>query len=278
MLAAFKHSALYTNLKEGRKALKRRLVLHKFVGDEYQCPVCKTKLRAFKPLFRKFLAAIEAGHPFPFKQLQTFNWRSYSCPSCDASDRERLFVLYLDRIQPSLDPQRRHRLVEFAPSRMLRKKLSRNPAFEYRSADLFRRSVDDNIDITDMAYPDNHVDIFICSHILEHVPDDRRAMRELHRVLKPGGFGIVMVPLVNGRDRTEEDPGLPREERHLRFGDHDHVRQYGIRDFQDRLEAAGFQIDLLDKEYFTPEAFRKAGIADDSVLYVVRKARSALAA
>lgn len=278
MLANFKRTALYSDIKEANKALKRRLALHKFRGTEHQCPVCGTQLRAFKPLFRRFLAAIEAGHPFPFKQLQTFNWRGYSCPSCDASDRERLYVLYLDRIAPSLDPQRRYRLVEFAPSRILRKKLSRNPAFEYRSADLFRRNVDDNVDITDMAYPDDHVDIFFCSHILEHVPNDRKAMQELHRVLKPGGFGIVMVPLVNGRDRTDEGPDLPREERHLRFGDHDHVRQYGIRDFQDRLTAAGFQIDLLDKDYFTPEAFRRAGIADDSVLYIVRKSRPALAA
>jgi SAM-dependent methyltransferase len=278
MLADIKRTALYSNLKEAKKALKRRLALHKFRGDEHRCPVCGTHLRAFKPLFRRFLAAIEAGHPYPFKQLQTFNWRSYSCPSCDASDRERLFMLYLDRIAPSLDPKRRYRLVEFAPSMMLRKKLSRHPAFEYRSADLFRRNVDDNIDITDMAYPDGHVDVFLCSHILEHVPDDRKAMQELHRVLSRDGFGIVMVPLINGHDRTDEDPALSRDERHLRYGDHDHVRQYGIRDFQSRLEAAGFQIDLLDKEYFTPEAFRKAGIADDSVLYVVRKSRHSLAA
>jgi SAM-dependent methyltransferase len=273
MLSQIKHNALYVSLKEGRKALKRRWALPKFRGDEYTCPVCGTQLRAFKPIWRSFMRAIDAGHPYPFKSLQTFNWQSYSCPACDASDRERLFMLYLDRIAPSLDPGRRHRLVEFAPSPTLRRKLTRHPRLEYRSADLYRRSVDDRIDIADMAYQDESVDIFICSHILEHVPQDRNAMRELHRVLKPGGFGIVMVPLINGVDSTDEDLSLTsREERNVRYGDGDHVRQYGIRDFRDRLEAASFQVELLGRDFFGAEAFRKAGIADDSVLYVVRKA------
>lgn len=273
MLSRIKYTSAYANTKEIKKAILRKLALPKYLGDKYVCPVCDTHLRTFKPIWKSFMRQIDSAHPYPYKSLQTFNWQSYSCPACDASDRERLIVLYLNRIVPSLDPQRRYRLVEFAPSWTLRRKLQQTAPFAYRSADLNRKTVDDQIDITDMRpYRDESVDVFICSHILEHVTEDRKAIGELHRVLARDGFGIVLVPLINGMDETDEDASADsREPRFLRYGDGDHVRQYGIRDFQDRLRAAGFQIELLGKEFFGVEAFLKAGIALDSVLYIVRK-------
>jgi len=111
--------------------------------------------------------------------------------------------------------------------------------------------------------------------VLEHVPDDRRAMAELFRVLKPGGFGIVMVPLVRGVDDTQESPDVNTDAlRWKYYGSGDHLRQYGRRDFVQRLTAAGFKVDQLGMDYFGVEAFRRAGIAADSVLYVVRKQAS----
>jgi predicted SAM-dependent methyltransferase len=172
----------------------------------------------------------------------------------------------------SLNPRRRYRLLDFAPSSGLRRKLRRTAFFNYRSADLVRRTVDDRVDITDMRiYPDQSFDIFICSHVLEHVADDRKGMRELFRVLKPDGFGIVMVPLIKGVERTDENPDSTGEWRLDHYGDSDHVRQYGIQDFYDRLTETGFHVALLDKAYFGTEAFRKAGLAEDSRLWLVSK-------
>jgi ubiquinone/menaquinone biosynthesis C-methylase UbiE len=116
------------------------------------------------------------------------------------------------------------------------------------------------------------VDIFICSHVLEHVADDRAAMRELYRVLSPAGFGIVMVPLVRGVEETQEDPAKSSEYLRWRYyGSGDHLRQYGKRDFVNRLQEAGFRVDEFGIEWFGPETFRRAGIASESILYVVRK-------
>ena len=122
-------------------------------------------------------------------------------------------------------------------------------------------------------YADNSVDFFMCSHILEHVPDDRAAMRELCRILKPGGCGIVMVPLVEGVADTQEDPSINTPAlRWKHYAQDDHLRLYGGRDLVARLTAAGFTVQALDRAYFGADVFARAGIADNSVLYVVEKA------
>jgi SAM-dependent methyltransferase len=273
LLTTIKHQSWYVALKEGRKAVKRRLALRQFRGDTYRCPVCGTGLNSFKPIWKSWWRAIAEHHyVYPVESIETFNAQAYSCPACDASDRERLYALYLDRACAQLDRSRRHRLVEFAPSVTLRARLRSLPSVDYRSADLHRHSVDDRVDITAMHYADNTIDMILCSHILEHIPDDRRAMRELYRVLVPGGFAIVMVPLIVGLDETQEDPAIAtRELRWTHYGDGDHVRQYGKRDFLERLQAAGFTVERLGIDAFGAETFRSAGIAENSELIIAHK-------
>jgi SAM-dependent methyltransferase len=146
------------------------------------------------------------------------------------------------------------------------------PSIVYRSADLSRKTVDERIDLTAMnRYADQSVDIILCSDVLEHIPEDRKAMREIARVLKPDGFAVLLVPLVKGLDETHEDPAIVSEAMRWKyFGMGDHVRQYGKRDFLERLSAAGLTVHQLGKEYFGAEAFRNAGLTESSVLYVVR--------
>lgn len=100
------------------------------------------------------------------------------------------------------------------------------------------------MDITDIATPDNQFDCIICYHVLEHVPDDVKAMRELLRVLRPGGWAILQSAVRQNLDKTYEDPNIVSpEERRQVFGHRDHVRIYG-RDYKDRLERAGFTVRL----------------------------------
>jgi SAM-dependent methyltransferase len=268
----WKHSVAHVTLKEWEKALVRKLRLPKYLGETFRCPLCKVNLRAFKPLSPRYEELTRANGFYPLSQIETFNYQNYYCPSCDASDRERLYAIYLDEAFRTFDPKRRYRVVEFAPSRELQKMIKSLPFIDYRSADLFRHTVDDRIDICDMhVYADNSIDVVICSHVLEHVPDDRKAMREIFRILRPGGFAITMVPLVHGVDETCEVATQTPEERWKLFGADDHVRQYGKRDFAERLTAAGFRVERLGAEHFGVEVFRRAGIAADSVLYVVHK-------
>src|SRR5947209_6169622 len=189
MPAKFKSSVQYKAFRRWNKSLRRRFDLLKYLGRSYRCPVCLTGLRAFKPA--------RGGFPDELKQYgfvygsaaayETFNLEAVSCPACDATDRERLTALYLVEMFGTFDPRQRYHLLEFAPAG-LPILFKRYPFIEYRSADLYRDDVHDKVDITDMRiYADRSVDVFLCSHVLEHVSEDRKAMLELHRILKPNG-------------------------------------------------------------------------------------------
>jgi SAM-dependent methyltransferase len=277
MFASIRNSLPYVRFKRAKKAIQRAIKLPRYLGSEYRCPICGVGLRAFKPIWRSYTRKVEQfGYIHRHAELETFNREAFSCPKCDASDRDRLMAIFLDGILPPLAKGGGIRLTDFAPSDPLSRKISRNPSIEYRAADSYRNDVQDRIDLTDINYPDESTDIFICSHMFEHIPDDRQAMRELYRILKPGGFGLVLVPLAVGVDDTHEDPTIVSDELRWRyFGMGDHVRHYGRRDFVKRLTAAGFVVDQLGIEYFGQETFRRAGIADNSVLYVVRKDEAA---
>ena len=269
----YRESLLYDTVRRHGKVVKRAFRLPQYLGSQYQCPICGTGLRAFKPIGQSYWRDTEKfGTIHPASALETFNIAAFYCPRCDSSDRERLTALYLDRVFRSFDRGRSYRLIEFAPNEALPKWLKRHPFIRYSSADLMRKTVDERIDLTAMnRYADGSVDIILCSHVLEHVPEDRKAMREIRRVLKPDGFAVLLVPLVVGVDDTHEDSSIVSEElRWKYFGMGDHVRQYGKRDFVARLEDAGLQVEQLGIDYFGADAFRRAGIAENSVLYVVR--------
>jgi SAM-dependent methyltransferase len=269
----YRNSLVYDTIRRRGKVIKRALALWQYLGTNYQCPVCGIGLRAFRPMWKSYWRDVEKFAPIhPAAAFETLNLAAFTCPRCDAFDRERLIALYLERVFRSFDHGGTYRLIEFAPGDALRKKLKRIPFIAYRCVDLSRKDVDELVDLTAMGgYADNSVDILLCSHVLEHIPDDHKAMREICRILKPDGFAIVLVPLVVGIDATHEDASIDTVAlRWKYFGMGDHVRQYGKRDFIARLEAARLNVDQLGIEYFGAEAFRRAGIAENSVLYVVR--------
>jgi predicted SAM-dependent methyltransferase len=166
------------------------------------------------------------------------------CPNCGARDRTRLLWVYLENKTNLLHDELR--VLHFAPERILEKRLKSQPNLDYVSTDLERPRAMVKADITELPFPDASFDVILCSHVLEHVEDDRKAMRELHRVLKPGGWGIVVVPISSRRSETFEDPTIvaPRDRERV-FGQHDHVRIYA-RDFGARLEEAGFTVRVED--------------------------------
>ena len=240
------------------------------------CPVCGRRVRAFLPLPRYYQDRLqEAGWPYRLDQAETCNASRYTCPHCFASDRDRLCALYLDS---SLQPGAAGLLVQFAPSTPLSRWIQetikrRQLSLAYRTADLYAEGVDDLLDITDMKdYADGSLAFFICSHVLEHVADDRKALSELFRVLRPGGGGILLVPIVLGVEEIDEDPTVTDPlERWRRFGQDDHVRLYSKRGFLERVGDAGFVIAELDAHSFGLECFQQHGITPQSVLYVVHR-------
>lgn len=242
----------------------RRLPIPKF-----HCPVCESNVAGMNPLGECFIKPREKyGYPYRLEDAETLNFRDYNCPKCGAADRERLYALYFKE-RLGTKPVR---MLDVAPATPLSGFLKKFPNVERRTADLFRTDVDDQADITNMpVYPDGRFDVFICSHVLEHVNDDRAAMRELFRVLSPGGWGIAMVP-INLTAVLDEDPSVTDEaERWRRFGQWDHVRAYTKSEFTKRLREAGFTVRELGAAHFGAKVFSRCAITPSSVLYIVEK-------
>lgn len=261
------------------EVVKRRSRPLRKLLARHRCPVCNARVSAFQPLPEYYIDNLaKYGWPYGLDKAETGNHLGYQCPSCLASDRDRLYVLYLMTQLRGTQSNPVTRIVDFGPSTPLSNFIRRQIAsskreISYRTADAFEDGVDDRVDITDMQiYEDGQFDFFLCSHVLEHVPDDRKALRELYRILQPGGRGILMVPIILSLDRIDEDPTVVDEgERWRRFGQHDHVRIYSKNGFIERVAESGFRIHQYGKEFFGEDLFSSAGITSQSVLYVVEK-------
>jgi predicted SAM-dependent methyltransferase len=192
------------------------------------------------------------------------------CPGCGAQARQRLLLFFL-RDKTDIFT-RQHRLLHFAPEASLEKLLRKSPNINYLSADLESHRAMEAIDMTNIPYAEGSFSAILCSHVLEHIPQDLQAMRELYRVLAPGGWAILQVPIDNNREQTYEDFSVtsPQERARL-FGRFDHCRIYG-RDYKDRLEQAGFDV-TVDPYVQTFQAgdVQKYGLEDWENVYFCRK-------
>ncbi|MEE8105925.1 MAG: methyltransferase domain-containing protein [Planctomycetota bacterium] len=201
-------------------------------GDARYCPVCEGSSARFHPW----------GEVTPRPDA--------ICPRCGSVERHRLLWLHLK--DTDLFDGSRKTVLHVAPERALEPIFRAHLGDAYLTADLSNPRAMVKMDVTKIAYPDASFDVIYCSHVLEHVPDDHAAMREFHRVLKPSGWAILLVPVTVAQ--TEEDLAITDPaERLRRYGQDDHVRRYGP-DFKDRLEAAGFQVTVT----------RAADLADDA--------------
>jgi SAM-dependent methyltransferase len=148
------------------------------------------------------------------------------------------------------------RLLHFAPERQLERRLRGFPQLDYTTADLLRDDVDVRLDVTEIGLPDHSFDAVLCSHVLEHVTDDRAAMKELRRIVKPGGWAILDAPVEMDREDTFEDWHVTSAaDREKVFGQWDHVRIYG-RNFPGLLTDAGWSVDEDPVPLSTDEAAR----------------------
>ncbi len=164
-------------------------------------------------------------------------------------ERHRSVWLELDRHPEMLTPGAA--ILHVAPERVLGNRLRAIPDAEYHGGDLTAEFGPERIDVTDLQFPDASIDILVCNHVLEHVPDDRKAMAEIRRVLKPNGWALLLVPDLEGdsaSQTTDEDPTISDPAERLRwFGQDDHVRRYGW-DYLDRLREAGLEPEVVRPE------------------------------
>ncbi len=233
-------------------------------------------MRNFDPLAEFYFQQWrEIGWDYTRFASETCNHAHYTCPWCKASDRDRLYAMYLRERLKNVRPD--FRFVDFAPSDPLSRWIKRKFQIQYRTADLCMEGVDDRVDLTEMSiYPTGSVDAFICSHMLEHIREDRKALAELFRILKPGGWGIIMVPIFVEQPSIFEDPekATTEADRWRHFGQGDHIRMYNKQGFIDRVSEAGFRLNSFTTASSFLAEFAKCGISPESVLYVGEKARA----
>jgi len=251
---------------------KLQKMVFKYFNTELYCPVCDSVPNKFNALPAFYN---ENSIKYKYKYFGTGEMTAldtYSCDNCGASDRERI---YAHHIRHNFIGNEVFNFYHFAPEAGL-KGLIKNffSNINYKTFDLLLSDVDIYADLTNLnMIQDNECDFFICSHVLEHIEDDRKAMGELYRITKPGGTGILMAPISLAINRSiEHIPGVETDDdRWENYGQNDHLRLYAKADFIERIIESGFTLYQYDIKYFGKTTFKRLGLKPTSVLYIVKK-------
>ncbi len=228
-------------------------------GRGVECPLCGGRYRRF----------------MPYGYVQTR--RNALCPRCLALERHRMLWLWLERETGLLEgetapSESTPKLLHIAPEACLQKRFEKLlPPENYVTVDLESPLAKVHADVQALPFADGEFDVVMCNHVLEHVADDAAAMRELRRVTRPGGWGVLLSPVEPARAKTyEDDTVTDPAERTKIFGQYDHRRIYG-RDYADRLRTAGWNVEEIDYlALLTPAERRRYGLERPETIYIVR--------
>jgi SAM-dependent methyltransferase len=210
-------------------------------GWQRYCPICQRPARKFG--VAGYIARQDA-----------------SCLHCNSLERHRLVWLYFQQKTDLFNGQSK-KMLHVAPEAVFEKLLKARLGSAYLTADLDPTRAMIQMDVTNIQFPAESFDVIYCSHVLEHVPDDRQAMREFFRVLKSDGWAILLVPIT--AEITFEDPSITDPNDRLKFfGQEDHVRCYGF-DYPERLSEAGFQVEIISPaDFLTENEIKRMGITE----------------
>ncbi len=220
-------------------------------GDQVECPCCAKQ-------FKKFLS-------YGAKKARD----GALCPWCLSLERHRLLWIFLKETNIYSENVK---VLHFAPEHQFQEKLKACPNVDYLSCDIDMPTAMDKQDITGLTYEDNRFDIILCNHVLEHIPDDLKAMSELYRVLKPGGWAILQTPMLDRSQSFEDDSITDVKERVRVFGQNDHVRIYGM-DKKTRLESVGFRVEVnpFVRTELSQEEIKYFGLMESEDIWIAHK-------
>ncbi|GGK26920.1 SAM-dependent methyltransferase [Yeosuana aromativorans] len=231
-----------------------------------------------RPFLAFFLKGTNYTDPIDGKSFRTFLPYGYGkqrnnalSPSTLSLERHRLLWLYLKH-ETDFFTSHYYKVLHFAPEQAFYKRFKSMSNLEYVTTDLNSPLADVKADICNLPFEDDAFDVILCNHVLEHIPDDTKAMQELYRVLKPGGFGVFQIPQDLNRETTFEDNTITdKKERTKIFGQYDHVRVYG-RDYFDKLRSIGFKVEEMDyTSTLSQEDITKYCLAKGEIIPVVYK-------
>jgi SAM-dependent methyltransferase len=225
--------------------------LFKFILNIIPRPVLIRLSYVARPILAFFLKGNKFTDPIDGKSFKTFLPYGYGnqrnnvlSPSTLSLERHRLLWLYLQKETDFFTSPKK--VLHFAPEQAFYKRFKNLKHLDYVTTDLNSPLADVKADICNLPFKDNEFDIILCNHVLEHIPDDTKAMQELYRVMKIGGYGVFQIPQDLTREKTFEDNSITdQKERAKIFGQYDHVRIYG-RDYFDKLRYIGFKVEEVD--------------------------------
>jgi SAM-dependent methyltransferase len=244
--------------------MNREMYLFHNRGTKYLCPFCGYRSDILLP-FGHSSEAFDKYH------IIGGGKRNVSCLKCNSHDRERLIYVYLKFVYKLFD-KKRISIFHVAPEPRISKELLKHSNIDYVCGDLFAEGYEypsyvQNMNILDLSFEDNRFDIVLCNHVLEHIEDDRTAMKELLRILKPDGFAILQVPISNVIDKTIENFTITDTQERLRlFGQKDHCRLYG-KDYVQRLENVGFKVEKVS----IAAQYSKYAVNPEEQLFICKK-------
>lgn len=230
-----------------------------------------------RPILAFFLKGHKYTDPIDGKSFKTFLPYGYGTqrtnvlsPSTLSLERHRLLWLYLQNETDFFSAEKK--VLHFAPEQAFYKRFRNLKHLDYTTTDLLSPLADVKADICNLPFEDNTYDIILCNHVLEHIPDDTKAMHELYRVLKPNGMAILQIPQDLNRKTTFEDDSITdKKERAEIFGQYDHVRIYG-RDYFDKLRNIGFNVEEVDyTASLSKEEILKYCLAEGEIIPVAYK-------
>ena len=230
-----------------------------------------------RPILAFFLKGNTYTDPIDGKSFKSFLPYGYGTqrnnvlsPSTLSLERHRLLWLYLQNETDFFSAEKK--VLHFAPEQAFYKRFRQLKHLDYTTTDLLSPLADVKADICNLPFEDNSFDVILCNHVLEHIPNDTKAMQELYRVMKPGGYGIFQIPQDLNREVTFEDNSITdKKERAKIFGQYDHVRIYG-RDYFDKLRTIGFRVEEIDyTAKLSAKAIEKYCLAKGEIIPVCYK-------
>lgn len=251
--------------------------LFKFILNLVPRPLLIRLSYGVRPVLAFFLRGNKYTDPIDGKSFRSFLPYGYVnqrdnilAPSTLSLERHRLLWLYLKNETDLFAAEKK--LLHFAPEQCFLKRFRELKNLDYTTTDLLSPIADVKADICNLPFEDNSYDVIFCNHVLEHIPDDTKAMQELFRVMKPGGWGIFQIPQDLNRDVTFEDDSITdKAERAKIFGQYDHVRVYG-RDYFDKLRSIGFTVEEVDyTSTLSDSEIDKFRLAKGEIIPLVRK-------
>ena len=232
-----------------------------------------------RPLIALYLKGNKFTDPIDGKSFRKFLPYGYEkqrenalSPSTLSLERHRLMWLFLNDETNFFTTTKKLKVLHIAPEQCFLDIFRNQKNLAYITSDLESTIEDVKADICDLPFKDNEFDVVLCNHVLEHIPDDYKAMQELYRVLKTGGFGVFQIPQDLNRATTFEDDAITdKKQRAEIFGQYDHVRVYG-RDYFDKLRAVGFRVDEVDyTKRISPEKLERFCLMKGEILPVCYK-------